>query len=987
MKDDTTGSIRAIDDLLDELLGLEPGLREPRLARLRATDAVLAREVERLLALCLEEPVGLAPGGALEGAVARECLLGVEDGDSLPSRYTLGPYILERLLGRGGMSEVHLATRRFEGFSQQVALKVVRSDRVSETLKQRLVAEQRTLARLDHPNIARFLDAGVGPQGNVYLAMELVDGAPILAHAAATATDLRTRISWAVQLCGALEHAHAQLVVHCDIKPSNVLVDRRGQARLLDFGISRVLGESDDPSDTGIKLFTPDCAAPEQVLGAPVGTATDVFQVGALLYQLVAGTPWPRDDGVTSLGRVDAILHEVPVPPSTRLADAGHPALARQVRGDLDAVVLRCLEKDAARRYPSIERVHADLQAWLQSRPVAAATPSRWRRVRLWLRRNRRTAGVAAAGTAALALVATVSVLQIREERDLKARELERAQAVEGFMGQVFREASPYLRGDQENALATLSRVGHSMLAGDQSMDPRTRFSLMSVLATLEMDMGRPELAELRARQALQDAQAAGVQDAATRLATTRLLADALSRQDRDGEALDVLAAELERSHGTGLSTTVIAQSRAQLGELYATVGRMDESTREFDAVYDALVATGAPLDAASVDALRRLGRHLNLAQEGENPAKVLAIAHRLGTAIQGETPIQRAARLSTLSLVSSLASEDPAQSGRYGREAALVLAEALGDAHPRVSVAWSDACIAFLSGGELLEAREACEAALAVNLRAGQEDSTSAAADRINLAMIEYLRGNFATAATMAREAMAVVDRESALGLYLFGAQLQAQADHRLGGHASALALLDDMAAIQREQFPDNADLRLSVHSLRAEVLLAQGRTMEAAGAIEAAGMRQATGGPIDRINAAHQLVLAAHDAATGRRQSAVDTVAAGIRALESHPAMSPAELSWGLLRGGEVLLRAGDSDGAANLFARALDSSIDAGEIPGMWAWAALRREQLRPGSVGADALQRASAIAIEQFGSSPARVPCLVPPTRNAAPTACP
>src|SRR5690606_21156081 len=151
--------------------------------------------------------------------------------------------------------------------------------------------------------------------------------------------------------------------------------------------------------------------------------------------------------------------------------------------------------------------------------------------------------------------------LQIREERDLKARELERAQAVEGFMGQVFREASPYLRGDQENALATLSRVGHSMLAGDQSMDPRTRFSLMSVLATLEMDMGRPELAELRARQALQDAQAAGVQDAATRLATTRLLADALSRQDRDGEALDVLAAELERSYGTGLSTTVIAQS------------------------------------------------------------------------------------------------------------------------------------------------------------------------------------------------------------------------------------------------------------------------------------------------------------------------------------------------------------------------------------------------------------------------------------------
>src|SRR5690606_28026919 len=206
-----------------------------------------------------------------------------------------------------------------EGFSQPVALKLVRHDRVGEALSERLLAEQRTLARLGHPNIARFLDAGAGPQGNVFLAMELVEGAPILEHARAARAGLRERVGWVIALCGALEHAHAQLVVHCDIKPSNVLVDRRGQARLLDFGIARVLGEGTQcPSSLDLKLFTPHSAAPEQITGAPVTTATDIFQIGALLYQLIVGRPWSgeREDPA---GYLEAILHEAPVPPGRRI--------------------------------------------------------------------------------------------------------------------------------------------------------------------------------------------------------------------------------------------------------------------------------------------------------------------------------------------------------------------------------------------------------------------------------------------------------------------------------------------------------------------------------------------------------------------------------------------------------------------------------------------------------------------------------------------
>lgn len=1004
MSENPSRNIKAIDALFDQLLDLEAAARERRMAELRASDPALAGEIERLLSRCSEESPGFEPGGALDGDIARECLLELGgDAAALQPGASIGPYLIERIIGKGGMSEVYLATRRFEGFSQPVALKLVRHDRVGEALSERLLAEQRTLARLGHPNIARFLDAGAGPQGNVFLAMELVEGAPILEHARAARAGLRERVGWVIALCGALEHAHAQLVVHCDIKPSNVLVDRRGQARLLDFGIARVLGEgTQDPSSLDLKLFTPHSAAPEQITGAPVTTATDIFQIGALLYQLIVGRPWSgeREDPA---GYLEAILHEAPVPPGRRIREGANDtairinaescggstrAVARQVDGDLDAVVLKCLAKDPARRYTSIEQVRHDLEAWLESRPVAAARPSRPARARLWLRRNRRTVGVAAAGLGALAIVATISIDRIAGERAEKARELERAQAVEGFMGQVFRQASPYLRDDQENALDTLVRVGDSMLASDRGMDPRTHFSLMAVLANLEMDMGHPERAESRARAALAAADAGNVDDDATRLGIGRLLADALSRQDRDSEAIDVLHAALERIGSAGLPATELAKSRAQLGELYETVGRLDEATQQFDVVYDTLVVRDGPLDSGSVEALRRLGRYLYVGQEGENPAKVKAIANRLSVEVPGETSIQRAARLSTLSLVTSLAADDPAQSGRYGRDAARVLASALGDGHPRVSIAWSDACIALLSGGELLEAKAACEAALEANVVGKREDSISAAADRLNLGTIEYLRGNFASAGTIARDAMAKVDKEAALALYMYGAGLQAQADYRSGNHAAALALLEDMAAIHQEHYPDNADQRLSVHSLRAQVLLAQGRPAEAAGALEAAGIRTATGGPVDRINAAHMLVLAAHQAATGQMGAAAAQVADGIRAFESHPAMSPAELSWGLLGGGEVLLQAGEHDGAAGLFARALDTGLDPVGMPGMWAWAVLRREQLEPGSFDADALARAGTIAREQFGSNAHRVPCLALVSTPAdAPTACP
>ncbi len=341
------------------------------------------------------------------------------------------------------MAEVYRASRAFDGFAQVVALKLVRPDKVGGNLRERLLSEQRALVRLEHPNIARFLDAGIAADGNVYLAMELVDGGPVVEQANTRRADPATRVRWIIALCDALEHAHSQLVVHCDIKPSNVLVDRDGRLRLLDFGIASVLNEAEPASSAGLKLFTPDCAAPEQLGGEPVGTATDVFQTGALLYRLLVGLPWLRRPGLEAGDDLAAALHASPIAPSRHLRTAADDpqvranavacgfadatALARKVDARLDAIVLKCLARAPAARYANVASLRADLQAWLQHRPVSALAAGRGTRTRLWLRRNGREAAVAVAGLACLALVSAVYVHRVTEERDAKARELQRA--------------------------------------------------------------------------------------------------------------------------------------------------------------------------------------------------------------------------------------------------------------------------------------------------------------------------------------------------------------------------------------------------------------------------------------------------------------------------------------------------------------------------------------------------------------------------------
>ncbi|HEY6320772.1 MAG TPA: serine/threonine-protein kinase, partial [Thermoanaerobaculia bacterium] len=344
------------EDLFDELVELPAPERARRLAELRAENGELAERVERLL----------AADAAATGFLDRSTLdllgtnRGAEDADlepQLPAGTTVGAWRVVSLLGRGGMGEVYLADRTDPAFAQRVALKVIKRGMDSQAIVRRFVRERQILARLDHPNLAHLLDGGTGPDGRPYFALEWVDGEPITAWCRRRDLDLDGRLRLMQTVCLAVASAHHRLVVHRDLKPANILVTEDGTPKLLDFGIAKLLEDDEAAGLTltqlGARPLTPAYAAPEQILGEPVSTATDVYALGVMLYELITGALPHRRDQRALEALASAVEHETVERPSTALRRPGDRArLARRVAGDLDLIVMTAVRRDPARRYP-----------------------------------------------------------------------------------------------------------------------------------------------------------------------------------------------------------------------------------------------------------------------------------------------------------------------------------------------------------------------------------------------------------------------------------------------------------------------------------------------------------------------------------------------------------------------------------------------------------------------------------------------------------
>lgn len=442
--------VRALLARLDVLHSDE---REVELERIALDDPSLAATARALLADVDDH--------AADGAVLR--LLGGNASSAVP--VDVGPFRLLRQIGEGGMGSVHLAERRDADFVQRVALKLLARGGVEAA--RFATRERRILAALAHPNITAFVDAGVS-EGCAWLAMEYVDGEPLLAGCRRRALDVHQRVRLFDQVCAAVEHAHAQLVVHRDLKPSNVLVNRDGTAKLLDFGIAQVL-DPNDGNTPATRVFTPEYAAPEQLRGERVTTATDIHALGLLLYELVSGRRLPtlagRADGDWTAG---SLARDAGSPTSAVAHDQHEAAAVALLRGDLGRIIAHAVATEPEQRYASVSLLREDLSRWLDHRPLTIARAGAGYVISRFVRRHRLAVGLAAAALVALLATTSIALWQARERASEAARAVEQAQratATQNFLREVIAQADPNRNGGAPITPAQLLGKGEALLS------------------------------------------------------------------------------------------------------------------------------------------------------------------------------------------------------------------------------------------------------------------------------------------------------------------------------------------------------------------------------------------------------------------------------------------------------------------------------------------------------------------------------------------
>jgi serine/threonine protein kinase len=434
---------RRVSPHLDQALDLSGEERQGYVAALADQDPTLAADLE----LFLGEERALRDEEYLEqGApdlLAAPQLMG----------QAFGAYTLMQSIGAGGMGSVWLARRNDGRFEGTVAVKLLSAALLGASGAARFRREGTILARLKHPNIAQLLDAGVSEVGQPYLVLEYVEGEPIDVWCDERRLDVPSRVRLFLDVLDAVAHAHSNLVVHRDLKPSNVMVSKDGRVKLLDFGIAKLMEEEGALTQLtreGVRAFTPAFAAPEQVMGESVTTATDIYGLGALLYLLLSGRHPAGEPGASPVGLMRAILETEPARLSEVVED---PRLRRELRGDLEIIVGKALKKRPEERYASVTALAEDLRRYLAEEPILARSDSLIYTSRKFVRRHARSVAASAAALLVLAGVVAFYATRLRHE----AR---KADQVSGFLTELLSQADPYVTGHAEPTVRSLLDAG-----------------------------------------------------------------------------------------------------------------------------------------------------------------------------------------------------------------------------------------------------------------------------------------------------------------------------------------------------------------------------------------------------------------------------------------------------------------------------------------------------------------------------------------------
>ena len=575
-------SLNRLEELLAEALGRRPEERDAYLDKACGGDDELRRELDQLLEL---KDDAAAFFDQLSGEIVGAAPLELES--AAGSQIDVGPYRTIAAIGHGGMGAVYRAERVDGEFDQDVALKLLHRDMDIPELRARFIHERQLLAGLSHPNIARLLDGGVTDEGRPYFVMELVEGRPVTQFCAENELSTEEVLRLFLHVVHAVAYLHRNLVVHRDLKPSNIFVDSDGDVKLLDFGIAKLLGDATGTemlTRTGQQLMTPEYAAPEQLLGRPVTTATDVFALGVLLYELLTGVR-PHE------GRPSP-TRELPPTPSTVLRTRGRARVHRRAQGvegterrvhhDLDAICLMALRPDAEARHASAEKLGIDIENYLEGRPVEACQGSASYRAGLFVRRHRVGVAVAAA-LVALMVLGLVREIGLRGEaeraRALAEVEAAKAVAVSEFLGELLSSVDPAkAQGDEVLVAEVLEQASERIAESDElSHQPEVEAVVRRTIGDTYVALGRYEDARehLERSAGLLGWPESHAPEALSAAAELGVLYQRLGMYRESEEllktVLDLRVETLGEEHPDSLS------SLNHLADLYFALGRIDE--------------------------------------------------------------------------------------------------------------------------------------------------------------------------------------------------------------------------------------------------------------------------------------------------------------------------------------------------------------------------------------------------------------------------
>jgi len=660
----------------------------------------------------------------------------------------IGPWAVAERIGQGGMGAVYRAERADGAYDRTVALKLLRPGPDAVGLAERMRAERQILAGLEHPHIARLYDGGVTPDGLPYLALEYVDGLPLTRFADTHQLDARARIRLALQVCDAVSHAHRHLVVHRDLKPSNVLVTPEGSTRLLDFGIATLLDTNELQTRTGLRALTPAYAAPEQILGASVTTATDVYALGVLLYELLAGQR-PYDLSDTTASETERIVCEQ-MPP--RPSSVALPDQSRTLRGDLDTILLKALTKEPERRYDGAAELATDLRRHLEGLPVAARPATVGYRVRSYVRRHR--VGVAAAGLIVLALVGGLgaSLWQAREATIAQKK----AERVNGFLQEMLASANPY--GSRVLSMDEVMTAAAHRAGDELADDPELQAAIYHTLGTTYYGLGQVDAADSLLHFALahrQSVHGARHPETAATLHALGVLARGQTDYTRSDSLLQ-LALTVRRRH-PGTDGVALGATLLQLG---ITAQRANHAEASETYLQEAAHVRGNASGPDAGEAALALG-HLYY-REGRYPEadSILTLADQYIVRQLGSDHPRRGSLLVDHAWTRYYLGDTDAV--RPMLDSSLAIREAaLGPDHPDVATTLND--LGWLHADQarpdLAEANY--RRALAITRAAFGDEHSNVPTMLNNIAVLYRDRGDFADATALVQEALEIQTRQ----------------------------------------------------------------------------------------------------------------------------------------------------------------------------------------------------------------------------------